>query len=445
MEIRTRFAPSPTGSLHIGSLRTAAYAYTLAKHNGGQFILRIEDTDQKREVAGSREKIMELLTLFGMPWDELYIQSERVKTGVYQKAANALLSSGHAFFCQCPPRNSKTASEKVLRDPCRDKNFTSGAIKLRVPDNEKIEFHDYVLNTDIHWDTNEVADITLLKTDGFPTYHLAVVVDDSEMKISHALRAAEWLPSTPVHLLTYRYLNLIPPQIGHLTVVLDPEGGKLSKRKSTVSVDRFIADGYLPEALLNFIILLGWAPKDNRELFTLDEFVTAFDPNGFQKSNPVFHIEKLDWFNGEYIRQLSVEQLNSLFIVHCSLFSSLNPKKQIAITKLVQDRIVKLSDFNPLAGFLFERPKVDISLFGNLDYKEHLKSAVEVLSLVNPWTNENIQEKLMGLIKEKGWKTGDFFMSFRIALSGSKFTPPITNCAEILGKEETISRFEAVL
>ena len=216
MEIRTRFAPSPTGSLHIGSLRTAAYAYTLAKHNGGQFILRIEDTDQKREVAGSREKIMELLTLFGMPWDELYIQSERVKTGVYQKAANALLSSGHAFFCQCPPRNSKTASEKVLRDPCRDKNFTSGAIKLRVPDNEKIEFHDYVLNTDIHWDTNEVADITLLKTDGFPTYHFAVVVDDHLMQVTDIIRGDEWIPSTPKHVLLYEAFNWEMPRFAHV-------------------------------------------------------------------------------------------------------------------------------------------------------------------------------------------------------------------------------------
>ncbi|PIS14792.1 glutamate--tRNA ligase [Candidatus Shapirobacteria bacterium CG09_land_8_20_14_0_10_39_12] len=446
-QIRTRFAPSPTGSMHIGNLRTALYAYALAKHSDGKFILRIEDTDKKREVQGIVDEIKEQLSVFKLIWDEYYVQSERLN--LYKKAAQKLVEENHAFYCQCLARNAKEEGySEIVRDPCRDKNLKSGAIKLKVPAGEKISFKDFVLDKVIEWSTDTVPDTTLLKSEeegALPTYHLAAVVDDHEMKISHVLRGHDWMPSTPVHLLVYKYLGFEPPQIGHLTDILDPDGGKLSKRKGSVSVKEMLAEGYLPEALLNFIMLLGWAPKDNRELFTLQEFVENFQKGSLQIANPVFNRKKLDWFNGEYIRQLSVDQLNSLFIVHCSLFSSLNPKKQIAITKLVQDRIVKLSDFNTLAGFLFERPKVDVSLFSNLSFKEHLKGAISSLASVSDWTNETIQTSLTSLISQNNWKTGDFFMSFRIALSGSKFTPPITNCAEILGKEETLSRLKSVL
>lgn len=443
-EIRTRFAPSPTGFPHIGHLRTAAYAYALAKHYGGKFILRIEDTDQKRYVSEAVESLKNMLGLFGMKWDEYYVQSERMGEGIYKNAAEKLVSFGNAFYCQCAGRNAKIEGySKELRDPCRDKNLTSGAIKLRVPDGENISYHDYVLAKDISWDTSKVADATLLKSDGFPTYHLAVVVDDHEMNISHALRGHDWLPSTPIHLLVYKYLGYKLAEIGHLTDILSPQGGKLAKRKGSTSISQFITDGYLPEAILNFVILLGWAPKDNRETFTLDEFVRLFDPKGFQKSNPVFHTEKLDWFNGYYIRQKSDSELAELFKPY--LLQGGSEEVLIKVTPLIKDRITKLSDFTPLAGFLFERPKVDVSLFGNLAYQEHLKFAAEALSQIDPWTNENIQKKLTDLIDEKGWKTGDFFMSFRIALSSSKFTPPITACAEILGKEETLLRLKQFL
>ncbi len=440
---RTRFAPSPTGFLHIGGLRTAAYAYALAKRNDGQFLLRIEDTDQKREVEGSREKIMETLTQFGMHWDELYIQSERVKTGVYQKAAESLLASGHAFYCQCPPRNAKTTGERISRDPCRDKKFTSGAIKLLVPDNEQINFHDYVLNTDIQWESNEVSDITLLKTDGFPTYHLAVVVDDTEMKITHALRAVEWLPSTPVHLLTYRYLNLVPPEIGHLTAVLDPSGGKLSKRKSNVSVEQFIADGYLPEALLNFIILLGWAPKDNRELFTLEEFVQAFDPHGFQKSNPVFHTEKLDWFNGHYIRQKSDTEL--VHLVKPFMKNEITEQKIVQILPLIKERLVKLSDIVGLTDFFFAAPSYTPDLWPDMAKSaDHLSHVASVLTNVS-WDKTSIDAALLAHVDSSSFKRGDFFMSLRVAVCGSRFTPPLSEVMQVLGQEETLSRLQSAL
>ena len=270
--IRTRFAPSPTGFLHIGSLRTALYAYALAKHSGGQFILRIEDTDQKREVEGAIDALQKTLQKFGLNWDEYFLQSERLD--IYQKAAQKLVADGHAFYCQCPARNAKEDGfSRELRDPCRDKNLNFGAVKLKVPDGETVSFFDFVHKKEISWDTTGIYDATLLKSDGFPTYHLAAMVDDLEMKITHILRGHDWMPSTPIHLLVFKYLGGNCPEIGHLSDILNATTGKkLSKRRDSVFMEDFIKEGYLPEAILNFVMLLGWAPKDNRELYTLDEF-----------------------------------------------------------------------------------------------------------------------------------------------------------------------------
>jgi glutamyl-tRNA synthetase len=270
-KVRTRFAPSPTGFLHIGSLRTALYAYALAKHESGDFILRIEDTDQKREVEGATEALQNTLKKFGLVWDEFHIQSERHKEGIYKEAAEKLVAQGHAFYCDCKPRNAKEEGySQELRDPCRDENKTSGAIKLKVPDGKTLTYFDFVHKKEISWSSDTVYDATLLKTDGFPTYHLAVAVDDLDMKVSHILRGHDWLPSTPVHLLVFEYLGGSRPEIGHLTDILSAETGKkLSKRKGSFFVEQILDQGYLPEALLNFIMLLGWAPKDNRELFSL--------------------------------------------------------------------------------------------------------------------------------------------------------------------------------
>jgi glutamyl-tRNA synthetase len=379
---RTRFAPSPTGSLHIGGLRTAAYAYALAKHNNGDFLLRIEDTDQKREVPGGREKIEEILRTFGLQWDEHSVQSERAHEGIYKNAALKLVSEGHAFYCQCTPKNAKDEGySKALRDPCRNKGLTSGAIKLRVPDDEKISYYDFVFRKEITWDTADVADPTLLKSDGiFPTYHLAVVVDDMDMQISHILRGHDWLPSTPVHLLVYKYLGYEVPQIGHLTDIQDISGGKLSKRKGSYSCEALIADGYLPEAILNFIILLGWAPKDNREMFTLPDFVEHFDVNGFQKSNPVYNIEKLNWFNGQYIKKLSDEELTQKIL---DLYGNKYAKDVVLeLAPLVKERMKKITDFESLAGYVFEERK---PLRLTDTYDEHIKEALKTLEGLKDW------------------------------------------------------------
>ncbi|KKU03376.1 MAG: Glutamate-tRNA ligase 1 [Candidatus Amesbacteria bacterium GW2011_GWB1_47_26] len=395
--IRTRFAPSPTGFLHIGGLRTAAYAYALAKHSGGKFILRIEDTDQKREIKGAREKLQGVLHKFGLRWDEHYIQSERAQTNVYKQAAQQLVEKGLAY---------------------RD----LGAIRLKTPKDEKIEYHDFALKKTISWATNDIPEAVLLKSDGFPTYHLAVVVDDHEMNISHVLRAAEWIPSTPIHLLLYKYFGFKTPEIGHLTDILDPEGGKLSKRKGNVSVEQFLELGFLPEAILNFVILLGWAPKDNRELYSLDEFVKAFDPAGFQKSNPVLNQKKLDWFNGHYIRIKSDTELLQLIKPYLSEIT-------LEIIPLIKDRLTTLVQARDLAGFFFTRPqpqRVDAN---------HLRFAIENYDKL-------IKGELTEDIKNQGWKVGDFFMSLRLAICGSKITPPLTESMLILGKDETLARIK---
>lgn len=423
MRTRTRFAPSPTGYLHIGGLRTAAYAYAVAKHDQGEFLLRIEDTDQEREVAGATEKIYAILKTFNLNWDEeVIVQSDRAKSGVYREAALKLVADEKAFYCNCESRNAKTDGySTVLRDPCRDKNLSEGAVKLRVPENEILAFTDFVLRHKVSWHSKDVADTVLLKSDGqLATYHLAQAVDDHFSKITHVIRSAEWLTSTPIHILVHKYLNFDLPEIGHPTAILDPEGGKLSKRKGNVSVEQFLTEGYLPEALLNFVILLGWAPKDNRELFTLDEFVTNFDVNGFQKSNPVFNTTKLDWFNGQYIRQKSNIELLKLLEPH----SEFELDEQIV--GLIKERISKLTDVDNLVKFFYVRPEANKNL-----NKEYLQAAID-----------NIDGDLAEMAKSKGWKLGDFFMDLRLAICGQKITPPLSESIAILGKDEVLARLK---
>lgn len=438
-KVRTRFAPSPTGYLHVGGLRTAAYSYALAKHSGGQFLLRIEDTDQKRELAGATEKIYQTLKVFGLNSDEEpLIQSQRAKEGVYIQAAEKLVKEGQAFYCDCPPRDAKHQGySKILRDPCRNKGLKKGAIKLKVPDSEVICYRDFVLGKEISWQSDAVGDTTLLKSERLsrlPTYHLAAALDDIFTNITHVLRGHDWHPSTPVHILVHRYLNHGQvPEIGHVTDILSPQGGKLSKRRDSVSCEEFLAKGYLPEAILNFIILLGWAPKDNREFFTLEEFVAAFDPAGFQKSNPLYRLEKLDWFNGEYVRRTQNSKLKTQIR---EFLEKKYPEDLIGKTiPLIKERINKLSDYWPLAKFFFARQKVDKKLLGK-NYRGHLTAAIEAL------------EKDISLDQvsaQNNFKVGDFFMDLRVAITGSKFTPPINESIEILGKREAVARLKSVL
>ena len=443
-KVRTRFAPSPTGQLHVGSLRTALYAYALAKHNGGDFILRIEDTDQKRQVEGASDSVKSVLEKFGLLWDEFYVQSERKEQGFYVEAARRLVLEGHAFYCQCGPRENLGEGYSVeLRDPCRDKSFTSGAIKLRVPEGRTIKYRDFVHGKEISWNTSTVYDATLLKSDGYPTYHLAAMADDLDEKISHVLRGHDWLPSTPITLLVFEYLGGDMPEIGHLTDILSAETGKkLSKRRDSVFVEQYLEDGYLADALLNFIMLLGWAPKDNREIFSLGEFVESFSVDGFQVANPKFLVGKLDWMNGEYIRRMEdVECARRIFEFFGEKYSEDMIQKTIP---LVKTRINKWTEYESLAGFIFVEPDVDKSLFGD-NYNSHLGAALSVIEELGEWKIETLNDSLMNLVNESEFKTGKFFMDLRVAIAGKKVTPPLNESMIILGKQKVIERLQKVV
>ncbi|MEK7565493.1 MAG: glutamate--tRNA ligase [Patescibacteria group bacterium] len=454
MTVRTRFAPSPTGYMHIGSLRTALYEYAFAKSQKGTFILRIEDTDKNRYVPGSTEKIYEQLKIFRLNWDESpYIQSERVKTDIYKNAAEKLLKDGHAFYCFCKAQTREEIKEahgkgvSQVRDlNCRNltaeeigQKIAAGekpAIRLKTPDSEEVAFFDFVVKKNIKWNTKFVDDAMLLKSDEFPTYQLAVVVDDADMKITHVIRALEWLPSTPIHLLLFKYLEYSVPQIGHLTDILDPEGGKLSKRKGNVSTEDFLNDGYLPEAILNFIMLLGWAPKDNREIFTLEEFVEVFNADGLQKANPMFNKVKLDWFDQQYMRKLDIKDLTNKI----SNFTDKPKGTIVKLLPLVRERMVTLKDFDSLTDYFFIRPQGHLKnamaqLRGGGAVLEH---AIGVLE--KDFDGKILEEKARAFCAEKNIKVGDYFMALRVAITGKTATPPLWDIIKILGKEETLKR-----
>jgi glutamyl/glutaminyl-tRNA synthetase len=268
-------------------------------------------------------------------------------------------------------------------------------------------------------------------------------VDDLDMKITHILRGHDWLPSTPIHLLVFEYLGGTRPEIGHLTDILSSETGKkLSKRRDSVFVEQFLKEGYLPEALLNFIMLLGWAPKDNREVFTLEEFVKEFDTKGFQESNPKFFMNKLDWFNQQYIQKLEIENLKLKIIEFFG--NKYSPDIVHKIVPLINTRIRTLKEFENIAGFFFETPDVDIKMLGE-SYREHLDKAREVIENLSDWNLKELSDGLMKVVKDNSYHTGKFFMDLRIAITGNKSTPPIADSIIILGKEEAIKRLRNVL
>ena len=474
MTIRTRFAPSPTGYLHIGGLRTAAYSYALSKNKKGNFLLRIEDTDRTRFVPGSTEKIYEILKIFGLNWDEgplvggpyaPYLQSERTAEGIYWPYAEKLIEDGHAYYCFHPSQTkeeilaSHNKKEIKLRDSCRDlspaqaqakiKAGQKAAIRLRLPENKVVKYFDFVKKKEITWNTDHLDEVMLLKSDGYPTYHLAVTVDDYLMKISHILRGHEWLPSTPIHILLWQYLGFECPNIGHLTAILDPAGGKLSKRKHNVSCEQFLADGYLPEALLNFVILLGWAPTDNRELFTLEEFVDYFDKGHLQVANPVFNDKKLNWLNGEYIRKKSDEEL-------FKLVKPFSPKGMTdSLIKqtipLVKQRIVKLTDFTGMVDFLvqdFDLGRELLLAKGGGDgplLKIQFEQAVSQLEKLDSWSLEKLEAVFHQLVERNNWHLGKFFMATRIAITGKPITPPLFEIIQLLGQSKTVLRIRQAM
>ena len=462
---RVRFAPSPTGIPHIGNIRTALFDWLLARQSGGQFIVRIEDTDRKRFDSQSLDKILEILKFLGLDWDEgpqidgpngPYFQSQRLD--LYRQTAEELVEKGAAYYCFCSPqRLEKIRKEQQAKGqiPRYDRHCLSLSkkeiekkkragqyvIRLKMPDNKVFTWHD-LIQGDISINSKEMDDQVLLKSDGYPTYHLAVVVDDHYMKITHILRGVEWISSTPKHLAIYEALGWSVPQIAHLSLILGPNKTKLSKRHGAKSILDYRNQGYLKEALINFMVYLGWSYKDNAQLLSLEDLAKVFNVKNIQKQNCIFDVQKLDWFNGQYIRMKSDKELAELL----KPFAPKNADKEtlLKIIPLIKERIVKLSDFNEMAGFFFKRPKVSLSLITK-NYKKYLKEALAVLQSIKVWNEPGITKALMKIIKDNNWKTGDFFMAFRIALTGHRQTPPINDSAVILGKKETLSRLSAIL
>lgn len=474
--VRTRMAPSPTGEYHIGHLRTLLYNYAFAKKHHGQFIIRIEDTDRKRFVTGAADRILQVIKDYGLSWDEgpdiggpygPYVQTQRLD--IYQKYIQQLLDQNQAYYCFCTEdrlQEMRTLQKANNTIPKYDrhclgltkkeiaKNLKNGlpfVIRLRVPDHQTITFTD-AIRGQISFNTDDLDDQILVKSNGIPTYHFAVVVDDHLMKISHVLRGDEWISSVPKQILLYRYFDWELPVFAHLPVFLDPSGkGKMSKRRGSVSARSFLTEGYLPEALLNFLMLLGWNPGDDREFFTLDRFIEAFSLEHLHKKQPIFDRKKLDYFNGYYLRQKSNEQLALLLKPY---FPKSDDAILLAIAPLIKERISTLSQAVPLTNFIFESIDYDKELLLPRGLTPELARNMinQTLSLLDTRFPDRhcppdkaasqIQTMLLDLIKTNSWNTGQFFMVFRIAIAGSPVTPPIVDCLPILGKERTINRLQ---
>jgi glutamyl-tRNA synthetase len=467
--VRTRMAPSPTGDIHIGTLRTGLYAYALAKQNNGQFILRIEDTDQKRLVEGAAARTLQVFKDYGLIYDEgpdvggpygPYVQTKRLE--IYQKYIKELLDKGFAYYCFCTQesldemRALQKAAKKVPKydrrclaltpDEIKQKikNGEKYVVRLKIPDNETIVFND-LIHGEIKFNSNDLDDQVLIKSNGIPTYHFAVVVDDHLMQVSHIIRSDEWISSTPKHIILYRYFGWNVPQIAHLTVLLDPSHpGKMSKRYGSVFARQFIDEGYLPEAMLNFLMLLGWNPGTDRELFTLEDFVSEFKIDHLHKKAAIFDRKKLDYFNGLYIRQKTNDQLFPYFKKFLPEASDDQIKDLIPVLK---DRIVKFSDLPLALNFLFQDIDYSDSLLLQRQTtpalaKDMLTQARQLLEKIPNYNFQALQTGLMDLIKQNNWNIGQFFMVFRVAICGVTQTPPVVDCLPVLSREATIRKID---
>ncbi len=469
MKTRTRFAPSPTGYMHIGNLRTALYEYLIAKSAGGDFILRIEDTDQKRYVEGATDIIYKTLKRVGMNWDEgpdiggnygPYIQSERKP--LYAEYAHKLVELGGAHYCFCAQKEeNKDVDEDApeahikLKDPC--KHIPLEEAKARISAGESFVvrqninkkgtsiFHDVVYG-DIEIDYDELDEGVLLKSDGLPTYNFANVIDDHLMQITHVVRGNEYISSTPKYNLIYEAFGWEPPIYVHVPPVMKDTQHKLSKRNGDASFQDLVAKGYLPEAILNYIALLGWNPGDEREIFSLQELEKCFSSERLNKSPAIFDITKLTWMNGCYIRNLSAEAFHqSALPYYAGLPQSLDLK---ALSAVLQPRVETLAQIPAEVAFLAKVPEYSTELYTNKKMKTDTEIALKALKLVlpvlestNAWNNEALFETLKSVAVANEMKNGQILYPVRIALSGKETTPGgATELACVLGKAETLTR-----
>lgn len=474
-EIRTRFAPSPTGYLHVGGLRTALYNFLFARKNNGKFILRIEDTDRSRYVEGAVENLIQTLKWCDLFYDEgpdvdgpygPYIQSQRLE--IYREHVEKLVQKGYAYYCFCSPERLAALREEQLKlkvpqikydkhclklSPQEvQKKVESGekyVIRLNVPENQTVKFYD-IIRGEIEFDTNFIDDQVLLKSDGYPTYHLANVVDDHLMKITHVIRGEEWLSSTPKHILLYEYFGWEKPQFAHLPLLLNPDRSKLSKRQGDVAVEEYRAKGYLKEALINFVALLGWNAGDDREFYYLNELIEKFSLEGVNKSGAVFDLNKLLWLNGEHIRKKSVEDLLPLLKdeIKKSKYASQNFSDEYLklVISAMQERIDFVHEIITKSYYFFERPisyeEKAIQKNWKQETPEHLNLLVDALEKLDNPSKEDYEKALNSVAEKLQISKGKIIHPLRLALSGTSAGPGIFDLLYTLGKEESIIRIK---
>ena len=472
MEIRTRFAPSPTGYMHIGNLRTALYEYLIAKSEGGKFILRIEDTDQGRLVEGATDIIYNTLKMTGLHHDEgpdvggdygPYVQSERM--GMYMEYAKELVEKGEAYYCFCTKERLESLKEGEgvafakydrhcyhLSSQEVEAKLAAGepfVIRQKMPDVGTTAFQDQVYG-EITVENKELDDQILMKADGFPTYNFANVVDDHLMKITHVVRGSEYLSSTPKYNLLYQAFGWEAPVYVHLPAVMRDAHHKLSKRHGDKSFEDLIKEGYLVEAIVNYIALLGWSPADNTEIFSLKELEERFNIAGLSKSPAIFDIKKLTWMNGEYLKAMEFEQFYALAEPKLKEALGDAPLDGRKIAALLQKRLETLNDIPGLVAFFKELPAYGTELYTHKKMKTDdaialtsLQAAIPVLQGLQEWNETSIHDSLIALVGEMGIKNGQLLWPVRTALSGEPTSPGgAIELADILGKEESIARLE---
>ncbi len=477
-KIRTRYAPSPTGRMHVGNLRSALYEFLVAKHENGSFMLRIEDTDQERYVEGAVDIIYRTMEKTGLIHDEgpdkdggfgPYVQSERMKTGIYMQYAKELIEKGQAYYCFCDKERLSTLKQSIdTSDSAKeitvyDKHCLSLSkeeveeklaagipyvIRQNNPTEGTTTFHDELYG-DITVDNSELDDMILIKSDGYPTYNFANVVDDHTMNITHVVRGNEYLSSSPKYVRLYEAFGWEVPAYIHLPLITDENHKKLSKRSGHSSFEDLIEQGFLTEAVVNYIALLGWSPEDNREIFTLDELIKEFDYKRISKSPAVFDIVKLKWMNGEYLKAMDFDAFYELAEPYLkeAITKDLELKK---IAAMVKTRIEVFPDIAALVDFFNELPEYDTEMYAHKKMKTDETSSLEVLKELLPrleahdtYTNDSLYAVLMQYVEEKGCKNGFAIWPIRTAVSGKQMTPAgATEIMEVLGKEESIARIK---
>ncbi len=475
MKIRTRYAPSPTGKMHVGNLRSALYEFLIAKHDGGDFMLRIEDTDRERFVEGATEIIYRTLEKTGLCHDEgpdkdggygPYVQSQRTKTGIYMKYAKELIEKGQAYYCFCDKERLASLKTEVVEGKeisMYDKhclslsreeieaNLEAGkpfVIRQNIPNEGRTTFHDELYG-DITVENVELDDMILIKSDGFPTYNFANVVDDHTMNITHVVRGNEYLSSSPKYQRLYDAFGWQSPVYVHLPLITDENHKKLAKRSENGSYifEEMVEQGLLPEAIVNYIALLGWSPEDNREIFSLDELIQEFDYHRISRSPAVFDSVKLRWMNGEYMKAMDFDKFYEMAEPYLKqvLKKDLDLKK---IASMVKTRIEVLPDIMGHVDFFEELPEYDVAMYTHKKMKTDRTSSLEVLKEVLPileeqtdYSNDGLYQSLLKYIEEKGCKNGYVMWPIRTAVSGKQMTPAgATEIMEVLGREESLKR-----